>query len=122
MSDQNIFDDEELSALVKRTIAEEMQKRAKAEQQPKDFFDQRAADWLDPSIEDPEEEEPETFEDQIERWNEEDREPELNAFGAAIGTPDELWDQARGPDKLIEDAQPIITDIFQRWLNENSDE
>jgi len=121
MSDQYFDSDEELEEFVKLAIKEELARRAKAEQEPKDFFDRRAAEWLDPEITE-EEEEPETFLEQVTRWNEEDEEPELNAFGAVIGTPDELWDQARGPDKIIESVQEDITERFQRWVDELSDE
>ena len=120
MSDQ--YFDEELSELVRKTVAEELAKRAKAKEEPKSNFENRVAGWLDTSIEDPEDEEPETDAEQATRWMEADKKPELNAFGNVIGTPDELWDQARGPDKIIESVQEDITERFQRWVDELSDE
>jgi len=120
MTDQ-YFDDEELSELVRQTIAEELAKRARAEK-PEGFFEGKAHEWLDTSIPEQDKEEPETAEDQSSRWIEQDKEPERNAFGAVIETPDEVWNRARGGRKIIEESQTEITNIFERWMSELEDE
>jgi hypothetical protein len=124
MSDQPIFDDEELeelAELVRKNIADALAKRAKAEQEPKDFFDQKTAEWLNPEITDPDEEK-ESPGAQAERWLEMDRKPQVNTFGMPIETIDEVWNRARGINKFEEpEAQNKIADIFQRWMSELDD-
>jgi len=122
MSDQPIFDDEELSALVKRTIAEELAKRAKAEQQPKSNFENRVDGWLDTSVIDPEEEETETDAEQATRWMEEDKKPELNAFGNVLETQDEVWHAVREAGTRIYEEQQEKQRGIEAWLREAEEE
>jgi len=121
MTDQYL-DDKELSELVRQTIAEELARRAKAEQEPKDFFDQKIADWLNPEITDPEDEEKETGAEQATRWMEMDRKPQLNTFGMPIETIDEVWNRARGIQQFEEPAtQKTIANMFEQWMSELDD-
>jgi len=98
------FDDEELEKLVKRTIKEELEKRAKADR-PETFFEGKVHDWLDTEITAPEEEEEKTLEDRINEWNEYDRKPPKNAFGNVVDQ-DEIWNAVReASTKIYEEQQ-----------------
>jgi len=120
MSDQ-YFDDEELSALVRKTIADELARRAKAEQEPKDFFYQKTAEWLNPEIID-EDIEKETPGEQAERWLEMDRKPQVNTWGMPIETPDQVWERAKGIQQFEEPAtQKTIANMFEQWMSELDD-
>jgi len=124
MTDQYL-DDKELSELVRQTIAEELARRAKAEQEPKDFLDQKIADWLDSSIPEQDEEEPETAEDQASRWIEQDKEPERNAFGAVIETQEEVWNAVREASSRIYGEQQEQQEKqrgIETWLREVEEE
>lgn len=129
MSDQPIFDDEELEELVKRTIAEELAKLAKAEQEPKDFFYQKTAEWLNPEITDPEETKSEKLEERATRWLEVDKKPQLNAFGMPIGmpieTPDQVWEAVREASQRIYGEQQEMQEKqrgIEDWLREAEEE
>ena len=117
-------DDEELSELVRQTIAEELAKRARAEK-PEGFFEGKAHEWLNPEVIDQDEEEPETAEDQSSRWIEQDKEPERNAFGAVIETPDEVWNAVREASSRIYGEQQEMQEKqrgIENWLREVEEE
>ncbi len=124
MSDQ-YFDDEELEELVKRTIKEELERRAKAEQEPKDFFEQKTAEWLNPEIVDPDEEK-ETESEQAERWLEMDRKPALNALGMPIGmpneTPEQVWEAFRQAGAALYEERQEKQRGIEDWLREAEEE
>ena len=125
MTDQ-FFDDEELEELVKRTIAEELAKLAKAEQEPKDFFYQKTAEWLNPEITDPEETKIETLEDRATRWLEMDKKPERNAFGMPIGMPiekpDQVWEAVKEAGARIYEEHQEKQTAIENWLREAEEE
>lgn len=120
MTDQ-YFDDEELSELVRQTIAEELAKRARAEK-PEGFFEGKTHEWLNPEVIDQDEEEPETAEDQSSRWIEQDKEPERNAFGAVIETPDEVWKAVKEAGARIYEEHQEKQRGIEDWLREAEEE
>jgi len=122
MSDQYFDSDEELEEFVKLAIKEELARRAKAEQEPKDFFDRRAAEYLNPEIKEQEEPEPETDAEQATRWMEMDRKPQVNTFGMPIETSDQVWEAVREASGRIYGEQQEKQRGIEDWLREAEEE